>query len=277
METEAGMELDNVENGMPEFGKSVGCIMGQVVAIDVGKPTCRVLKWDGSNRSWEEDDEEWEDGCPSKFLIMCLNYIQNALEVEDGGSTDHDKPFYASHWGFEFWSGYSNGNDVLDMEGGGSKIEKIAWIASTAADTIATKEKDDVPFDDPFLLYLVPSKDAATEVREVCKVLEEVGICTLFLDSGVSIDLQTQCIKSVEPEFIISTPERILELLSLKAIDISGLSFMVVDGLEEAPSGGTYLDAVKSIRQFVSGNTQTVCFGNCMNTSSNSDGGSVCK
>jgi len=34
-------------------------------------------------------------------------------------------------------------------------------------------------------------------------------------------------LKSCEPEFLISTPERLLELVSLKAIDISGISMLV--------------------------------------------------
>lgn len=34
-------------------------------------------------------------------------------------------------------------------------------------------------------------------------------------------------LKSCEPEFLISTPERLLELVSLKAIDISNVSMLV--------------------------------------------------
>lgn len=35
-------------------------------------------------------------------------------------------------------------------------------------------------------------------------------------------------LKNCEPEFLISTPERLLELISLKAIDISGVSLLVM-------------------------------------------------
>lgn len=34
-------------------------------------------------------------------------------------------------------------------------------------------------------------------------------------------------LKSCEPEFLVSTPERLLELISMKAIDISGVSMLV--------------------------------------------------
>ncbi|KAH6838285.1 hypothetical protein C2S53_019139 [Perilla frutescens var. hirtella] len=233
---------------------SVG-IMGPEIAIDVGKPTFRIIKWDGSNHSCDEDGDK-DVGCPSKFLIMCLNSIQNDMQQDDAFTKDN-RPFFANSWGFEFWSCYTNGRDVLDMDVTNSKIEKIAWITASAADTISMKEKEGVSFNDPFLLYLVPSQDKAYKARQVCQSLESVGICTLFLHSGVSIDIQIQSLKSSEPEFIVSTPERLLELLSLKAIDISNLSLMIIDGME-APFGGTYLDAVKSMRQCIGGKTQTV-------------------
>ncbi|XP_057798824.1 uncharacterized protein LOC131014755 [Salvia miltiorrhiza] len=258
------MEPENLENGMAELVRSVG-IIGQEIAIDVGKPTWRIIRWDDSNHSWEELDADSDDGCPSKFLIQCLNSIQNALEL----SPEEGRPFFTNSWGYEFWSCYNNGNDVLDTDGVYSKIEKIAWITSTATDSISMKEKEGVSLNCPFLLYLVPSQDIACKVLEVCKPLEALGVCTLFLHSGISIDLQIQSLKTSEPEFIISTPERLLELLSLKAVNVSDLSLMVIDGLE-VPFGGTYLDAVKSMRQFISGNTQTVIF--C----SKAAGGSIC-
>ncbi|RVW69622.1 hypothetical protein CK203_062639 [Vitis vinifera] len=97
-------------------------------------------------------------------------------------------------------------------------------------------------------------------------------------------------LKSCEPEFLVATPERLLELISLKAIDISGVSlldnprmvaytqgttlgwlptlkgrwtrvlfFRVVDGLDTLCKGG-YLDMIKSIRQSISGNPHAVVF-----------------
>ncbi|XP_034703767.1 uncharacterized protein LOC117928080 [Vitis riparia] len=66
-------------------------------------------------------------------------------------------------------------------------------------------------------------------------------------------------LKSCEPEFLVATPERLLELISLKAIDISGVSLLVVDGLDTLCKGG-YLDMIKSIRQSISGNPHAVVF-----------------
>eukprot|EP00261_Vitis_vinifera_P038850 XP_019080093.1 PREDICTED: uncharacterized protein LOC109123768 [Vitis vinifera] len=66
-------------------------------------------------------------------------------------------------------------------------------------------------------------------------------------------------LKSREPEFLVATPERLLELISLKAIDISGVSLLVVDGLDTLCKGG-YLDMIKSIRQSISRNPHAVVF-----------------
>ena len=34
-------------------------------------------------------------------------------------------------------------------------------------------------------------------------------------------------LKSLEPEFLVSTPERLLEIVALKGVDISGVSLLV--------------------------------------------------
>lgn len=54
----------------------------------------------------------------------------------------------------------------------------------------------------------------------------------LYLLVGCSCFVYKTCflfyyrLKGCEPEFLVSTPERLLELVSLKAIDISGVSLL---------------------------------------------------
>lgn len=102
--------------------------------------------------------------CPSKFLILCLNSIQNALRHDPGSFTDVDKPFFVDTWGVEFWKCFSLGKDMVDASGACSTPEQIAWITSTAADTIARKEKEGLSIPIPFLLFLVASKEKASMV-----------------------------------------------------------------------------------------------------------------
>ncbi|KAL8551701.1 hypothetical protein ACS0TY_000684 [Phlomoides rotata] len=250
-----------------ELVSSIG-IMGPEIAINLGKPTSRFIKWDASVCSWEEHEAESEGDCPSDTLVLCLNSIEDALQQNDDFITERNRPFYANPWGFEFWSYYVSGKDVLEVDVSDSKIEKIAWITATAADTISTMEDEGVSFNGPFLLYLVPSLDKVHEVFRVCKPLMIAGIYAFTLHSNASVDHQIQSLKSSEPEFLISTPERLLELLPSKAVDLSDLSLMVIDGLEAPFEDTTYLDAVKSIRQFISVDPQTVVFCDCKNDSS---------
>ncbi|CAI9780085.1 unnamed protein product [Fraxinus pennsylvanica] len=237
-----------------------GICFRQETAINLGKTMIPVINGNELSHDWTEHIY------PSKFLMMCLNTIQNSLE-NVGALKIEDGPLFATEWGVEFWNCYSSRKDVLEMSGADSTREQIAWMASAAADTITRKENEGLSFNSPFHLFLVPSLDKAFEVRLVWKPLEAVGIYTLSLHSGTSIEKQIHRLKSCEPEFLVSTPERLLDLLSLKAVDISEVSFLVIDGLE-APFEGSYYDAIKSIRQLISGNPQTVVFSDCANNSS---------
>ncbi|KAJ4971095.1 hypothetical protein NE237_004194 [Protea cynaroides] len=207
--------------------------------------------------------------CPSKFLILCLNAIQNALLHDGTFNSNKDRPLLINTWGFEFWKCSSLGLDILETTGACSTTEQIAWMASNAADTIARKEKEGLSVVNPFLLFIVPSQEKATKVRSVCKPLKSLGIHTVSVHPGASLERQIHGLRSCEPEFLISTPERLLELISLKAIDISGVSLLVVDGLEDFVEG-RFLDKIKSIRQSISGDSQTVLFGNCLGHTSSS-------
>ncbi|KAG2672329.1 hypothetical protein I3760_13G035300 [Carya illinoinensis] len=204
---------------------------------------------------------------PSKFLIMCLNSIENALRHDGTFISKEDQPLFVNSWGIEFWKCYSAGKDILETSGASSTVEQIAWMISIAADTIARKEKEGLSFASPFLLFLVPSQEKAAKVRSVCKPLKALGIHTVSIHPGASLDHQIQGLKSCEPEFLVSTPERLLELVMFKAIDISGVSLLVADGLESLSNGGNP-DMMKSIRQSISGTPLTVVFNDCFNHAS---------
>ncbi|KAH9704365.1 DEAD domain-containing protein [Citrus sinensis] len=195
--------------------------------------------------------------CPSKFLILCLNAIENAMR-HDG--VEQDNPLFVNSWGIEFWKCYSSAKDILETSGSSSTIVQIAWIVATAADSIARKEKEGFSFTGPFLLFLVSSQEKAAKVRSVCKPLKAFGIHTVSLHPGAAIDHQITGLRSCEPEFLVSTPERLLKLVSLKAIDVSGVSLLVVDRLDSLSKG----DTLSLIRQSISGKPHTVVFNDCL-------------
>ncbi|PSS04967.1 ATP-dependent RNA helicase [Actinidia chinensis var. chinensis] len=235
---------------------------------NIVKPVKEKIQLIGERAAYAQQRQAFEhSGCPSKFLILCLNSIHNALRHDGFFSTEEDKPLFVDKWGVAFWKCYSVGKDILETGGACSTTEQIAWIASTAADSIARKEKEGLSLTGPFLLFIVPSQEKASKVRSVCKPLKALGIHTVSLHLGASIDHQIHGLKSCEPEFLVSTPERLLELVSLKALDISGVSLLVVDGLEAFLENG-YLDVIKSIRQHISTNPHTVVFSDCLSYAS---------
>ncbi|KAF5770606.1 putative RNA helicase [Helianthus annuus] len=207
-----------------------------------------------STRSDKENTKD--EACPSKFLISCLKTIQDAMHHVE--TFERGKPLFFDSWGFEYWRCYSSGKHVLETSGHAT-MEQIAWIGSTAVDTITKKEKDGVSFTNPYLLFIVPSQEKAVQVRCVCKPLKAFGIHTVSLHPGASKDHQVHGLKSCEPEFLICTPDRLLELVSMKAVDISGVCSLIIDGLESS-CGDAYLDSIKSIQQHISVDPHTVVF-----------------
>ncbi|KAM2845774.1 hypothetical protein COP1_028180 [Malus domestica] len=193
----------------------------------------------------------------------CLNAIENSLRCDGTYNNEEDKPLFVSTWGVEFLKCYSAGKDILETSGTSSTMEQIAWMVSCIADSVSRKDEEGLSVASPYLLFLVPSQEKATKVlRSVCKPLKALGIHTVSIHPGTSLDHQIEGLKSSEPEIMISTPERLLELLSLKAIDLSGVSLLVVDGLESFYSEGCF-DKINSIRRSFSGKTHTVVFNDC--------------
>lgn len=159
-------ETENKKTDMANVrrGKYLGVDKEQMIGDvqqddDITKIKAHLAGKSGKNGRLFETQE-----CPSKFLILCLNSIQNALRHDRGSFTDVDKPLFVDTWGVEFWKFFSLGKDMVDASGACSTTEQIAWITSTAADTIARKEKEGLSIPIPFLLFLVASKEKASMV-----------------------------------------------------------------------------------------------------------------
>ncbi|XP_074311251.1 uncharacterized protein LOC141647109 [Silene latifolia] len=220
------------------------------------------VKMGKGNRKIDAVPKDWEGlssgdmGCPSKFLFNCLNSIWDFL-VGDGEIKGKEKSLIADSWGLEFWRSYSLGRDMLENSGTNPSLQQIAWIASTAADSFQRKESELISLNSPFLLYLVPSQEKAVKVRSVCKPLKLFGIHTVSLHTGSSVEHQVSGLKSCDPEFVVATPERLWELVTLNAIDISDVALLVVDALD---SLSDCINIVKCIKDKISGNSRTVVF-----------------
>jgi hypothetical protein len=166
---------------------------------------------------------------PSKFLVVCLNAIRDAVAPEDGGGSSSIHG--AGDWGVELWMCCSAPapSDVLDTSGASATLEQTAWLVSTACDIVARKERLGMVVSCPFLLYIVPSQEKAAQVsvsnftllrimymlfvvsvieqngkwewfndsfvlfgqvRSICKPLKSLGIHSVSLHPGASIEHQ---------------------------------------------------------------------------------------
>ncbi|RCV37038.1 hypothetical protein SETIT_8G030300v2 [Setaria italica] len=213
---------------------------------------------DVRERATETEEGRVDFDRPSKFLVVCLNAIRDAVAPEDGGgSSVHG----AGDWGVELWRSCSAPapSDVLDTSAACATMEQTAWLVSTACDIVARKERLGMVVSCPFLLYLVPSQEKAAQVRSICKPLKPLGIHSVSLHPGASVEHQISGLKTCEPEFLIATPERLLELVSLKAIDISNVSMLVIDGLKYFLDLNVS-DKIFSIRDAISSNPQITIF-----------------
>ncbi|KAI3989824.1 hypothetical protein MKX01_040794 [Papaver californicum] len=180
---------------------------------------------------------------PSKFMIMCLTRIEDALLHNGTLEKKKHKSFLVSDWGIEFWQAFVSGSDILDTSGDCSSIEQIAWLVSTAADSRSgTVSMQTTP----------GARNTDGELTRCC-----------------SIASPDTSLKASEPEFVISTPERFLELVSLEAVDMSGLSLLVIDGLECCIREG-FLDEIKATKQSIPSESQAVIFSGSLGTFSSS-------
>jgi len=65
-------------------------------------------------------------------------------------------------------------------------------------------------------------------LQAVATLLHEEGSSSFFPSISDKLFLFLSCrLKSLEPEFLVSTPERLLEIVALKGVDISGVSLLV--------------------------------------------------
>uniref|UniRef100_A0A804JHQ2 DEAD/DEAH-box helicase domain-containing protein n=1 Tax=Musa acuminata subsp. malaccensis TaxID=214687 RepID=A0A804JHQ2_MUSAM len=184
-------------------------------------------------------------GWSTKFIMLCLNAIDDAWKDRQAAPDGSlDVSLFACHWGVDFWKCCSSGSHIIDTSGSCPTTEQVAWLVSTASDIITRKEMQ------------------GHVVRSVCKPLKALGIHTASLHPDAPLDRQVQGLRSCEPEFLVSTPERLLELVSLKAIDISGVSLLVLDVFNTFLDLG-FVDKLNSVRETISGNPQVVLFSDC--------------
>ncbi|BFI32681.1 hypothetical protein AXG93_1405s1040 [Marchantia polymorpha subsp. ruderalis] len=151
----------------------------------------------------------------------------------------------------QFWKAYSRGVDVLATCSCSLEDRALGLVAPSAAHVKEHRVKHGA-LHQPLVLILVPSQDQALRVRSVLRPLKKaLGITSVCLHSGTSLERQTDGLKSLSPDVLVATPDRLCELLSVHAIKLSSISLLVVDELSEIIEGGLQ-SQVSKIKEYVS-------------------------
>ncbi|KAH9317645.1 hypothetical protein KI387_019414 [Taxus chinensis] len=199
---------------------------------------------------------------PEMVLKLSLDAIRK-IELEDGiMPVGFQKLTLNNKWGTEFWNAYLKGSNILGISKASFDLEQTAWIVSAAASHVINKSMRDSVIRGPMVLYIVASQEHARKVRMLFKPLKKIlGIRSVSLHPGASIGHQVEGLRICIPEILVSTPERLLELIELEALDLSSISFLVIDGLKNILEGD-FAENLKALRFHMSGNPQKAVLSN---------------
>lgn len=161
--------------------------------------------------------------------------VSSIFEARDDSSTEAHAPS-AGEFERQWWQACAQGVGVLGAGGGTSCVK--AYVVGTAPH-VSVQRKLYGSTNCPIALILVKSKDQAHSVRQICKPLKKaLDIHSVSLHSDTSIELQVNGLAMQAPEIVVATPDRLCELLTLSALDVSSVSYVVVDGLDDLIRGG---------------------------------------
>ncbi len=111
----------------------------------------------------------------------------------------------------------------------------------------------------PVALALVPTRELAVQVSdELAPLAKEAGLTVSPVYGGANIERQiTKLEKGVD--FVVATPGRMIDLVERKAVDLSGLTHVIVDEADRMADMG-FLPQVEWLLRQVDGEHQTLLF-----------------
>ncbi|MEM9034345.1 MAG: DEAD/DEAH box helicase [Actinomycetota bacterium] len=111
----------------------------------------------------------------------------------------------------------------------------------------------------PTALILVPTRELANQVAEVVAPLGEVrGLRSLAVYGGTNLDKQIEDIKE-GLDVIIATPGRLIDLIDRGAIDVRGITRVVIDEADRMADMG-FLPQVEWVLRHIEVEHQTMLF-----------------
>lgn len=139
-------------------------------------------------------------------------------------------------------------------------IQRLTTSSSTPARSSQGNGRSRVQAARPRLLVLTPTRELAVQVREAA---ENYGSClrrfrTASIFGGVSYGQQTSSLQR-DPEIIVATPGRLIDLLQRRCIDLSQLPMLVLDEADRMLDMG-FIDDIERIISHMPKDRQTLLF-----------------
>ncbi|KAI5082731.1 hypothetical protein GOP47_0002474 [Adiantum capillus-veneris] len=221
-------------------------------------------KWKPSCENCSKNNNSWTCVGGDAFevaLCALLNadMVKNE-EYEVNAAVEQKVPFekcIGSKWDWLFWEACGTGSNVLVTGRAAIAIFQISSVLAAVAH-IGTRRAPQIQFKDPIALFLVQSKEHTLQVRSIFRVFKSLlGLHAVSLHPQTALEHQIEGLRSTEAEVLVATPERLCELLSINAVSLTNISFMVVDGVEEMVSCGL-ADDLLQVKGRVPDNVQVV-------------------
>ncbi|MFI3262020.1 MAG: DEAD/DEAH box helicase [Rikenellaceae bacterium] len=112
------------------------------------------------------------------------------------------------------------------------------------------------------LLVLVPTRELAQQVGEVCAFLcESTSLKHVVIYGGVEYEPQIEGLKV--SDIVIATPGRLIDILDQKVIELNDLAYFVLDEVDQMLDLG-FLEPIKLLAQLRTKDTISLCFSATM-------------
>ncbi|MGD2120020.1 MAG: DEAD/DEAH box helicase [Chromatiales bacterium] len=151
-----------------------------------------------------------------------------------------------------------NGMDIIGSAPTGSG-KTVAYLLPVLQGLLETHGKKYWPK----ALILVPTRELANQVRKVVEALSEfTAIQSTVLIGGVHESLQQQWLE-LQPEVVVATPGRLLDMLDKQQLDLLNLEFLIIDEADRMLDMG-FLPDVSAIIAQTPPTRQTMLFSATM-------------
>ncbi len=108
-------------------------------------------------------------------------------------------------------------------------------------------------------LILVPTRELAQQVGSVCgELCRKIELTHTVIYGGIPYQLQKKALAK-RPNIIIATPGRLIDLVTQKAVELMGLSYFVLDEVDQMVDLG-FKDSILMLSKYRSENGITCCF-----------------